>query len=145
LNRCCAFVPDLESMCRDEMLKILLQHNRPEAAVRCDAAICPVLGVDRTLGGDGEKGGPDPGCVKTHTSVKCRKYNSLKQHRSICAQYNLTFYAQSLRYFSTRAARFGVFTQPRPQADMVRTEIPQRSEPPDLTVADALCCHALPC
>src|SRR3979409_1508723 len=27
LNRCCAFAPDLESMLRDTMLKILLQHN----------------------------------------------------------------------------------------------------------------------
>src|SRR3981189_2273604 len=27
LNRCCAFAPDLESMLRDKMLKILLQHN----------------------------------------------------------------------------------------------------------------------
>jgi hypothetical protein len=29
LNRCCAFAPDLESMLRDKMLKILLQHNLP--------------------------------------------------------------------------------------------------------------------
>jgi hypothetical protein len=29
LNRCCAFVPDLESMFRDEMLKILLQQYLP--------------------------------------------------------------------------------------------------------------------
>src|SRR5262249_840218 len=27
LNRCCSFVPDLESMFRDQMQKILLQHN----------------------------------------------------------------------------------------------------------------------
>ena len=32
----------------------------------------------------------DPGCVKTHTSAKCRKYNSLKRHQSVCAQYDLT-------------------------------------------------------
>jgi hypothetical protein len=32
----------------------------------------------------------DPACVKTHTSAKCRKYNSLTRHRSICAQHNLT-------------------------------------------------------
>jgi hypothetical protein len=31
LNRCCAFAPDLESMLRDKMLKILLQHNRHQA------------------------------------------------------------------------------------------------------------------
>src|SRR5262249_41276397 len=31
LNRCCSFVPDLESMFRDQMQKILLQHNRSQA------------------------------------------------------------------------------------------------------------------
>jgi hypothetical protein len=31
LNRCCAFAPDLESMLRDKMLKILLQHNPNES------------------------------------------------------------------------------------------------------------------
>src|SRR5262249_5760317 len=29
LNRCCSFVSDLESMFRDQMPKILLQHNPP--------------------------------------------------------------------------------------------------------------------
>jgi hypothetical protein len=33
LNRCCAFAPDLESMLRDKMLKILLQQYRHQAAV----------------------------------------------------------------------------------------------------------------
>src|SRR5262249_48004519 len=33
LNRCCAFQPDLESIFLAEMLKILLQHNLPQAAV----------------------------------------------------------------------------------------------------------------
>jgi hypothetical protein len=36
----------------------LFTQAGPEAAVRCDAAICPVLGVDRTLCGEGEKGAP---------------------------------------------------------------------------------------
>src|SRR5262245_26239330 len=31
LNRCCSFVADLESMFRDQMPKILLQHNLPKA------------------------------------------------------------------------------------------------------------------
>src|SRR5262249_20000215 len=31
LNRCCSFVSDLESMFRDQMPKILLQHNRHQA------------------------------------------------------------------------------------------------------------------
>src|SRR6516165_11119001 len=34
LNRCCAFQPDLESIFLAEMLKILLQHNLPEAVIR---------------------------------------------------------------------------------------------------------------
>src|SRR5262249_34351000 len=33
LNHCCSFVPDLESMFRDQMPKILLQHNLPEADI----------------------------------------------------------------------------------------------------------------
>jgi hypothetical protein len=30
----------------------------------------------------------DLGCVKTHTSSKCRKYDSLSQYRSVSAQYD---------------------------------------------------------
>src|SRR5437899_5711819 len=30
LNRCCALTPDLESMFRGEMIKIVLQHNPPD-------------------------------------------------------------------------------------------------------------------
>jgi hypothetical protein len=33
LNHCCAFAPDLESMLRDKMLKILLQQYRPQADI----------------------------------------------------------------------------------------------------------------
>ena len=33
LNCCCAFAPDFESMLRDKMLKIFLQHNLPTADV----------------------------------------------------------------------------------------------------------------
>jgi hypothetical protein len=33
LNRCCALAPDLESMLRDEMLKILLQQYLPQPVV----------------------------------------------------------------------------------------------------------------
>src|SRR4030081_2055842 len=36
LNRCCAFAPDLESMLRDKMLKILLQHNPPDCGLKSD-------------------------------------------------------------------------------------------------------------
>jgi hypothetical protein len=42
----------------------------------------------------------DPGCVKTHTSAKCRKYISLKRHRTSRAQYDLTLrFAIALRCF----------------------------------------------
>src|SRR5215813_14420667 len=38
LNHCCSFVLDLESMFRDQMPKILLQHNRGEADFTHQAA-----------------------------------------------------------------------------------------------------------
>src|SRR5262249_34335012 len=41
LNRCCSFVPDLESMFRDQMQKILLQHNLPKAAVSNRSKVGP--------------------------------------------------------------------------------------------------------
>ena len=31
----------------------------------------------------------DPGCVKTHTSAKCKKYNSPTPYRAVGAQYDL--------------------------------------------------------
>jgi hypothetical protein len=45
LNRCCALAHDLESISRARTLKIVLQHNRPFASVRYDAATCLELGV----------------------------------------------------------------------------------------------------
>src|SRR5262245_54715849 len=42
----------------------------------------------------------DSGCVKTHTSAKCRKYNSPTLHRAVCAQHDLTPWSTiSSRYF----------------------------------------------
>src|SRR5436309_3661381 len=64
----------------------------------------------------------DPACVKTHTIVKCRKYNSPTRYRTSCAQHDST----PLRDVSTCAAGAGVFTQPRPEPDIGRIEIPQR-------------------
>src|SRR5262245_18714876 len=40
LNRCCSFVPDLESMFRDQMPKILLQHTPPQSRHRQFATTC---------------------------------------------------------------------------------------------------------
>jgi hypothetical protein len=34
LNQCCALAPDLESILRARMRKIVLQHNRHKAAFR---------------------------------------------------------------------------------------------------------------
>src|SRR5215470_17985675 len=34
--------------------------------------------------------GYDPGCVKTHTSAKCEKWNSPMLHRALCTQQDLT-------------------------------------------------------
>src|SRR5947209_1514404 len=42
----------------------------------------------------------DPGCVKTHTSAKCRKNSSPTSHRISRVQYGLTLTnAIALRYF----------------------------------------------
>jgi hypothetical protein len=38
LNRYCSFVPDLESMFRDQMSKILLQHNPPKSGYAAHGA-----------------------------------------------------------------------------------------------------------
>jgi hypothetical protein len=43
LNRCCAFAPDPESMLRDKMLKILLQHNQRVSGPRCEIGNTPAL------------------------------------------------------------------------------------------------------
>ncbi len=43
LNRCCAFAPDLESMLRDKMLKILSQHYLPRGDVPSAQTPCDVI------------------------------------------------------------------------------------------------------
>jgi hypothetical protein len=42
LNRYCSFVPDLESMFRDQMSKILLQHNRAPSGHKPGIVSCPL-------------------------------------------------------------------------------------------------------
>src|SRR5580693_3655000 len=59
----------------------------------------------------------DLGCVKTHTSAKCGKYNSPSNRRAVCVQYDLAliicnafeiFYARSERgRFYTAKTRSG--------------------------------------
>jgi hypothetical protein len=38
----------------------------------------------------------DPGCVKTHTSPKCRKYNSQVRNRAACVQHDLALIMRNL-------------------------------------------------
>src|SRR5262245_15182132 len=64
----------------------------------------------------------DPGCVKTHTSAKCRKHNSPARHRTWRVQYDLTLRdAIARRYFyawrdrwSFRTAKTQRVTGPHP-------------------------------
>src|SRR6266511_5532804 len=59
----------------------------------------------------------DPGCVKTHTSAKCGKYNSPTRYRAVCAQHDL---ALMMRNFSEmflrprRALEFSHGQDPEP-------------------------------
>ena len=46
-----------------------------------------------------------PGCVKTHTTAKCGKYNSQTRHRAISAQHDLAFMMGN--FFETFYARGG--------------------------------------
>jgi hypothetical protein len=53
----------------------------------------------------------DPGCVKTHTSAKCRKHNSPARHRTSRVQYDLTLRdAIDQRYFYVRRERWSFRT-----------------------------------
>jgi hypothetical protein len=66
----------------------------------------------------------DPGCVKTHTSAKCRKYNSLRQHRSVSAQNDLTLTGRNRSENFLRARQALEFS---------------RSQDPKLTSEEAQC------
>jgi hypothetical protein len=53
----------------------------------------------------------DPACVKTHTSAKCRKYNSPTRYRTSCAQHDSTpWCAISSRCFYVRGGRWSFRT-----------------------------------
>src|SRR5262245_28501055 len=82
------------------------------------SAFGPLAGVNRTFLTQSETDAADPGCVKTHTVAKCRKNNSPGRHHASRVQYDLILRMQFLREVSTRAARVGVFTQPRPICDI---------------------------
>src|SRR5262249_24907904 len=58
-----------------------------------------------------EMSGYDPACVKTHTSAKCRKYNSPTRYRTSCAQHDSTpWCAISSRCFYVRGGRWSFRT-----------------------------------
>src|SRR6516225_8774822 len=53
----------------------------------------------------------DPGCVKTHTSAKYRKYNSPGRHHASRVQYDLTLrYAIPSRSFHARSKGWSFYT-----------------------------------
>jgi hypothetical protein len=60
----------------------------------------------------------DPGCVKTHTSAKCRKYNSLIWHQAVCAQYDLTLPMRN---------RFAIFLRARQALEFLHSLDPSRT------------------
>src|ERR1019366_8254791 len=75
-------------------------------------------GVKQTCPGHRGMSAFDPGCVKTHTSEKCRKYNSPTWHSTVCPQhYQFSYRAISQKYFYARGD-VEVFTQPGPKADI---------------------------
>ena len=51
LNQPCALIPDLESIMRARMRKIVLQHNRHEAADRGSVTSRQILRVEQTCHG----------------------------------------------------------------------------------------------
>src|SRR6266436_4625079 len=63
----------------------------------------PLSGDERSCSGHHRMAEFDPGCVKTHTSAKCRKNNSPATHRSSSVQYDLTLrYGITPRCFYVR-------------------------------------------
>ena len=68
-------------------------------------------GTLRTRRGEIARSPSDLGCVKTHTSGKCGKYNSPTRHRAICAQYDLTLAMRNApRFFYARGALWSFHT-----------------------------------
>jgi hypothetical protein len=72
---------------------------------------CPFIGVKRSCGPRVRNDAIDPACVKTHTSAKCRKYNSPTRYRTSCAQHDSTpWCAISSRCFYVRGGRWSFRT-----------------------------------
>ena len=72
LNRCCSFVPDLESIFRDQMPKILLQHNLPQADLRT-AAINPRYSITSSARASSDGGTSRPSAFAVLRLMTSRK------------------------------------------------------------------------
>src|SRR5262249_13260590 len=71
--------------------------------------------ANRTLSRHRRMTGRDPGCVKTHTSAKCRKHNSPAKHRTSRVQYDLTLRdAIARKYFYVWSDRWSLHTAKTP-------------------------------
>src|SRR5262245_21157555 len=93
------------------MLKILLQHNRHFSEVADEASDFRLGGQSRLDASVARTAAFDPACVKTHTSAKCRKYNSPARYRTSCAQHDSTpWCAISSRCFYVRGGRWSFRT-----------------------------------
>src|SRR6266436_5054214 len=99
-----------------------LAPNGPPAM----SAVRSLSGVERTCRSSRATSGFDPGCVKTCTSQECAELFSLSSSLSGGRKH---FWFSNLRNrdgISTRRLNVGVFTRPRPKADL---ELPDRPFP----------------
>src|SRR6266478_6914692 len=97
---------DLGIPCRSKSAKVVLGR----VLINAGNGRMSALGANRTRR-DGGNDVNDPGCVKTHTSAKCRKHNSPARHRTSRVQYNLTLRdAIDQRYFYVWRARWSFRT-----------------------------------
>src|SRR6266508_1810562 len=71
----------------------------------------------------------DPGCVKTHTSAKCGKYNSPTRYRAVCAQHDLALMMRNFSEMFLRARRALEFSHdqdPKPTFRPLAIRSPRR-------------------
>ena len=84
---------------RDQLGRVLIN-----APIRM-SAFWSLSGGKRTSPGQAKIDANDPGCVKTHTLAKCRKYNSPTRLRAARGQYDLTPAMRNLAEVLLRACR----------------------------------------
>jgi hypothetical protein len=94
LNRCCAFQPDLESIFLAEMLKILLQHNLPQADLSNRSKAAP-YSITSSARASSVGGTSRPTCRRLDTSV--RSTGHCPGHAGARAIFNDELLTQPLR------------------------------------------------